>query len=154
MTNDANHMTGPSRDGGGLARAIKKALTVSDCEPERVAFVAAHGTGTVYNDAMEMKALRAVFSECVPTFSIKGGIGHTMGNAGLAQAIVAIECLRSGVIPPTVGLSHPDDDAKGWASQYSQKVDGNVAVVANAGFGGVNAAVVLQTTAAGNQRNT
>jgi 3-oxoacyl-(acyl-carrier-protein) synthase len=153
MTNDANHMTGPSRDGGGLARAIKKALTVSVCDPGTVAFVAAHGTGTVYNDAMEMKALRTVFSAPVPVFSIKGGIGHTMGNAGLAQTIVAMESLRSGAIPPTVGLSHPDEDAKGWASPCSQNVEGNVAVVANAGFGGVNAAVVLQATSRSNQRD-
>ena len=153
MTNDANHMTGPSRDGGGLATAIRKALIVSDRDPESVAFVAAHGTGTVYNDAMEMKALRTVFSACVPTFSLKGAIGHTMGNAGLAQAIVALECLHSGAIPPTVGLSHPDDAARGWVSPCSQKVDGNIAVVANAGFGGVNAAVVLQTTSSSNQRD-
>ena len=147
MTDDANHMTGPSRDGSGLASAIAKALAGGGSGSGTIALVAAHGTGTVYSDAMEMKALRSVFPQPVPTFSIKGGIGHTMGNAGLAQAVVALESLRRGLIPPTVGVSHVDDDAVGWVSPESQDLRGNIGVVANAGFGGVNAAVVLEVDA-------
>lgn len=144
MTNDANHMTGPSRDGGGLARAISKALKLAHCEAEDVAFVAAHGTGTAYNDGMEMKAFKTVFAEPVPTFSIKGGIGHTMGNAGLAQTIVALGALCAKSVPPTVGCRSVDDVAAGWVSAEAQRADGRVGVVSNAGFGGINAAVVVE----------
>ena len=149
MTNDANHMTGPSRDGAGLAGAVRRALKQGGCRGTEIACVAAHGTGTVYNDAMEMKALRLVFSEPVPIFSIKGGIGHTMGNAGLAQAIVALESLRRGAIPPTVGVSRVDDDAAGWVSSGRRDTMGHLAIAANAGFGGVNAAVLVESVGEG-----
>ncbi len=144
VANDANHMTGPSRDGSGLARAIRRALALDEGGSGPMAFVAAHGTGTVYNDAMEMKALRSVFPAPVPAFSIKGAIGHTMGNAGLAQAVVALEALRRGEIPPTVGLSRPDELAVGWVTAHGRPIRGDRALVVNAGFGGVNAAVTVQ----------
>lgn len=147
MTNDANHMTGPSRDGAGMAEAIQKALQNSRCRLSEIACIAAHGTGTPYNDAMEIKAFNAVFPAPVPAFSIKGGIGHTMGSAGLMQAVIALESLRRGVVPPTVGLSQPYEEAAPWVSPESGRVRGRAALVVNAGFGGINTAVVLESGA-------
>lgn len=144
LTCDANHMTGPSRDGEGLARAITQALDEADVAPDEIAFISAHGTGTVYNDAMEMKAFRHVFDEPVPAHSIKGGTGHTMGAAGLLEVLVAGESRRQGVVPPTVGLGRPDELAAGWVSGQTVSVPpDNPALCVNSGFGGVNAAVVL-----------
>lgn len=143
LTNDANHMTGPSRDGAGLARAIYAALSAAGTIASDIGFIAAHGTGTEYNDAMEMKALQSVFAPPRPTFSIKGGTGHTMGSAGLLQCIVAIAVLEYGMVPPTVGLRDVTDDANGWAASVGQKCAADAGLVLNAGFGGVNAAVVV-----------
>lgn len=143
MTCDANHMTGPSRDGAGLARAAAAALAQAGLDPGAVALVAAHGTGTRYNDAMEMKALSSLFTAPRPTFSVKGGIGHTMGSAGLAQVLAAVEALRRGEVPPTPGVRNVDDDALGWVSSAVRPCVGNAALVLNAGFGGINAAAVL-----------
>lgn len=142
MSCDANHMTGPSRDGAGLARAVKKALKHAD--KESIALIAAHGTGTLYNDAMEMKALKKVFSRPRPTFSVKGGTGHTMGGAGLLQTIAAVKALATGMAPPTVGLHRAGKEAEGWCRASPQPLSGIRALVVNAGFGGVNAAVILE----------
>ncbi len=144
MTNDANHMTGPSRDGAQLTRAICRALQDASTAPEHIAVIAAHGTGTRYNDAMEMKALTAVFDSPRPTFSVKGGTGHTMGSAGLVQAVAALEAIRHGLAPPTIGMRNVDDAARGWVASEAQTVGGGAALVVNAGFGGINAAVILE----------
>ena len=65
-----------------------------------MASISAHGTGTEYNDSMEMKAFKSVFKKrSLPTYSLKGGIGHTMGTAGLVDIIVAIETLRKKAVP-------------------------------------------------------
>ena len=148
MTCDANHLTGPSRDGAPLAEAIQAALAMAGCAPDAVAAVCAHGTGTVYNDQMEMLALRRVFGErALPMFSVKGGMGHTLGAAGLAETLLALEFLRRGQLPPTVGLRHASVDAQGWVTEAACPVSpSGVVLKTNSGFGGVNAALALSLT--------
>jgi 3-oxoacyl-[acyl-carrier-protein] synthase II len=145
LSDDANHMTGPSRDGDGVILAIKKALKAAGIGESEVSFIAAHGTGTVYNDAMEMKAFRAVFRDAkVPVYSIKGGIGHTMGATGLIEMIIALRALKEKKIPPTVNLKEADEDARGWVSPQERPVDNNKKVlITNAGFSGINTALIL-----------
>jgi len=145
LSDDANHMTGPSRESEGLILAMNKALRSAGISAQQVGFIAAHGTGTVYNDAMELRAFRAVFKDReLPVYSIKGGIGHTMGAAGLVEMIIAQRALREGTVPPTVNLKEPDDDARGWVSDRQQAVRRQaLALVTNAGFSGVNTALVL-----------
>ncbi len=144
QSNDANHMTGPSRDGAGLSRAVLKALESAEIERDTPAFIAAHGTGTQYNDSMEMKGYKKVFSSPLPVFSVKGAMGHPMAGAGLVQLLVAVQCLKTGMIPPTVGLSDVDPEADGWASPHAVPFKGNHGIVVNAGFGGINAALCLE----------
>ena len=145
LTSDANHMTGPARDGSGLALAIEKSLQSAGVSKSEVGAVAAHGTGTVYNDAMEMKALKLVFdSGPVPTYSVKGGIGHTLGAAGLVETLIAIRSLEQKAFPPTVNTQDVDDDARGWVSPDAGAFKSGVTVSTNAGFGGINAALVLR----------
>jgi 3-oxoacyl-(acyl-carrier-protein) synthase len=94
---------------------------------------------------MEMKAFKAVFDRgSLPIYSLKGGIGHTMGSAGLADIIVAITSLREELVPPTVGLRDVDAEAVGWASREPCSVDSSITVSTNSGFGGINCAVVLE----------
>lgn len=146
ITNDANHMTGPSRDGQGLASAVEQALRSAGADREAVASVCAHGTGTPYNDAMELKALRLVFRDAaVPTYSAKGGIGHTMGAAGLIETVITLESLRHGTIPPNVNTETVDDDAAAWVSTEAVPApDAGTALTTNSGFGGVNSALLLR----------
>lgn len=145
LTCDANHLTGPSRDGVPLADAAQMALRMASCAPEQISAVAAHGTGTAYNDQMEMLAFKKVFNEQPrPTFSVKGGIGHTLGAAGLAGTLLALEFLRRGLVPPTVGLQHAAPEAQSWVTEGATPIASTSAILATtSGFGGVNGALVL-----------
>jgi len=147
LSDDANHMTGPSRESEGLILAITKALKSAGCTIDDIGVIAAHGTGTMYNDAMEMRAFRAVFKNSIrPVYSLKGGIGHTMGAAGLVEMIIALQALRKTLVPPTVNMREPDDDARGWVSSGPQPIArGTMALVTNAGFSGVNTALVIKS---------
>ena len=145
LSDDANHMTGPSRTGAGLTLAIKKALDTASIGNAEISFISAHGTGTLYNDAMELKSFNAVFGgRKKPLYSVKGGVGHTMGAAGLVEIIIALKALREKIIPRTVNLQTPDDDARGWASRRQRKAEVKKgALLTSAGFSGINAALVL-----------
>ncbi len=144
MSDDAFHVTGPCRNSKGMVLAVKKALKSAEVDEKEISFISAHGTGTVYNDAMEMNAFQTVFKDKRPVYSIKGGIGHTMGAAGLIEMIIAMRALREGSAPPTINLNNPDNDAIGWVCSQPCMIGKNkIALMTNAGFGGVNTALVL-----------
>lgn len=144
LTADANHMTGPSRDGSGLAQAIKISLQSAKLKPSDIGSICAHGTGTVYNDSMEMKAFKSVFAHNpIATYSVKGGTGHTMAAAGLLEAIISLRSLKEQIVPATVNLHEVDEEAKGWVSKEAVKIESKYTVSTNAGVGGVNSALVL-----------
>jgi len=145
MTCDANHLTGPSRDGIPLADVVEQALSLSGMTADDVEAICAHGTGTLYNDQMEMLAFqRAMTPRKVPLFSVKGGMGHTLGAAGLAEMLLSLEFLKRGMIPATIGMSEASPEAVGWAATEAQAIlkDG-VVLTTNSGFGGVNVALVI-----------
>jgi 3-oxoacyl-[acyl-carrier-protein] synthase II len=145
ISGDANHMTGPSRDGSGLARAIGQALDRACLAPEAIGSICAHGTGTPYNDAMEMKAFRRIFADRArPLYSVKGSIGHTLGAAGLVELAVALASLRAGLAPPSANLREIDPEAEGWARVEATPAPGMRAVLStNSGFGGINSALIV-----------
>ncbi len=145
MTCDANHLTGPSRDGAPLAEAVRAALQMAACEPAAVSAICAHGTGTVYNDQMELLAFKRVFGgQPRPVFAVKGGMGHTLGAAGLAEVLLSLEFLRRGKVPATLGLVCASPEARGWVTEAAVAVPSSgVVLTTNSGFGGVNAALVL-----------
>jgi len=144
ISNDANHITGPSRDGSGLADAISQAMNMEKTSASSVGAFCAHGTGTVYNDAMELLAYKKIFGERkMPLFSIKGAIGHTLGAAGAIETAICAELFSRKSIPPTCGLLEPDEKAEGMVSAEAQDFDGDYILKCNSGFGGVNAALVL-----------
>ena len=145
MSCDANHMTGPSVEGQGLVCAIEKALCSADITRNAISNISAHGTGTVYNDSMEMKAFKKVFRENrLPTYSIKGGIGHTMGAAGINDLIITLKTLEEKIIPPTVGADDIEEDARGWINKEKVGFKGNKALSTNSGFGGINSALIIE----------
>jgi len=143
-TTDAVHMTAPDRNAAGLSRAITKALAMSGTNAADVDLIAAHGTATVYSDAMEMIAFRHAMGAPRPTFSIKGGVGHTLAAAGLVQVLVAARAMELGVVPPTVGLTSPEPAAAGWVFGVPVPLKkSRLTLSTNSGFGGVNTAVLL-----------
>lgn len=145
VAGDANHMTGPLRDGSGLRRSIQEALAKACVSREAVGCISAHGTGTLYNDSMEMKAYQSVFLDhSVPLYSMKGAVGHTMGAAGLIETVIALQVLKEKIIPPTIGTRDVDPDAKNWVSLDNRVLEKDVVLVNNSGFGGINATLVLK----------
>jgi 3-oxoacyl-[acyl-carrier-protein] synthase II len=144
-TNDANHLTGPSRDGAGLAAAIRVALNSADLRPDQIDYVNAHGTGTPYNDAMETLALTAVFGAQGPPLSgSKGMLGHTLGAAGVLETILCVLAMRENVLPGTPGLGVPTDGAPASLLRDPHPaVSPRHILKLNTGFGGVNGALVL-----------
>lgn len=144
VANDATHITAPARNGCGLAQAVATALRRAGIRPDDLDAVNAHGTGTVYNDLMELTAFKQAFGgHVVPTFSIKGAIGHTMGAAGGIEVALGLKALTERQIPPTTGLQEPMTEARGWVATRPVSIVGNHLLTTNSGFGGINAALVL-----------
>ncbi len=143
-SNDAVHITAPARDSRGLIQAIRAALACAGVEPGDLGAVSAHGTGTIYNDLMELNAFKAIFGKRrVPVYGVKGAIGHTLGAAGVIETVVALRALAAGVVPGTVGFKDPDPAAVGMVHMAPTPLRGRNLLLTNSGFGGVNAALVI-----------
>ena len=145
ISNDANHITGPDRNAYGLIEAIHKTLKRAGKNPDEIEAYCTHGTGTIYNDAMELAAIDSIFGmKSFPVFSIKGAIGHTLGAAGGIEAALCGICLKEKNILPTVGLKEPEERAKGRIMPVTQRFSGNNILTTNSGFGGINASILLE----------
>lgn len=142
ISNDANHISGPSRTGNGLQQAVRQAVNTSGMPP--IDYISAHGTATAYNDDMEAEAFHSLGMQDIPLNSFKGYWGHTLGAAGMLETIAASWSMQKGKLIASAGysqngLSHPlniithTQDAH---IQYSLKTA--------SGFGGCNGALVLQ----------
>lgn len=147
-TSDACHITAPDPEGRGLERAIRQALDEAGLGPADIEFVSAHGTATVRNDAVEGAVLRRVLGPSaahVPVNSIKGAIGHTMGAASVLEAVMCLLASRHATIPHTVGLEEPDPECDlDHVLRAPRKALARVSLSTSLGFGGCNAALVLE----------
>ncbi len=145
MACDAVHITAPARDARGLVAALKMATSGVSAP---VGAINAHGTGTVFNDAMEMRAFETLWPDCnrrPPFHSIKGAIGHCLGAAGVIEACISIKSLEAGVIPPTAGLREPAAPAMNVSGEQALALKAPSIVSCNSGFGGINAAILMET---------
>lgn len=143
--NDAHHVTAPARDGSGLILACRSALEKAEISTQQIAAINAHGTGTLYNDAMELTAFNHLFADHLPPLhGIKGSLGHCLGAAGGLEAAVAGYSLQQQMLPGTHGCKQPEEAGQGQLSADSQVISGDYLLSTNSGFGGINAALVLQ----------
>lgn len=143
VSNDANHISAPSRTGEELCGAIRRTLTMAGLVAEDIDLVSAHGTATTYNDEMEAKAIALAGLENVPANSLKGYYGHTLGAAGLIESIISIRSLKENLILPTLGF-----DKIGVSSPINicttlTPMRLKTCLKTASGFGGCNAAVVF-----------
>lgn len=141
ITNDANHLSGPSKTGAELGMAIIQSLQEARLAPEQVSFVTAHGTATNYNDEMEAKALHFA-GISAPVNSLKSYLGHTLGASGLIETIISIRAMQANELIPTRNF-----ESSSFAVPINVIKEKKQAELANfvktaAGFGGCNAALV------------
>ena len=143
VSNDANHISAPSRTGKELSEAIERALRMSGLVTDDIDLISAHGTATSYNDEMEAKAIALSGLDTVPANSLKGYYGHTLGAAGLIESIISVQSLKQNVILPTLGfetmgVSNPIN----ICTQLTPKRMKTCLKTAS-GFGGCNAAILF-----------
>ncbi len=141
--NDANHISGPSRTGEGLYLAIQSAMRNKCAEGRRLSFVNAHGTATLYNDDMESWAIFRSGFQDVPTNSLKGYFGHTLGAAGVLECILSGYALQEKKILSTYGFEEEGTIKKiTVASELLDSTKGDSFLKIISGFGGSNAAII------------
>lgn len=147
MSADAYHMTLPRPGGQGAARAMGAAMDDAGLSPDQVGYVNAHGTSTEANDATETAAIRLALgaaADSVPVSSTKSMTGHLLGGAGAVEAVVCIEAIRTGVVPPTINYATPDPDCDlDYVPNEARSVPVDHAMSNSFGFGGHNVALVF-----------
>jgi 3-oxoacyl-[acyl-carrier-protein] synthase-1 len=144
VSNDANHISGPSRTGAELYQAIHTAMEQAGVTATDIDFISAHGTATRYNDDMESKAITLAGLQQKPVNSLKGYYGHTLGAAGLIETAVTVESLLHNKIIPTKGFEQPGTAENINVCSTLQAGLYKTALKTASGFGGCNAAIVVQ----------
>ena len=148
---DATHIAAPNPTGQGLERAVRAALAQAGVTPADLDFISAHGTGTAKNDPVETMALGRALgarARAIPVNSIKPGMGHTMGAAATLEAIMCLLASRHGLIPPTLHLEEPDPECDLDLVFGRARVGRpRISLSTSLGFGGCNAALVLEGAA-------
>lgn len=143
VSNDANHISGPSRTGEELYIAIKKAMKEANITEKEIDFISAHGTATLYNDEMEAKAIALANLQASPVNSLKGFYGHTLGAAGVIESVVAIHAMMEDIAFPTMGFNDMGVSVPlNISNKLSSLTIKNVLKTAS-GFGGCNAALII-----------
>jgi 3-oxoacyl-[acyl-carrier-protein] synthase-1 len=143
VSNDANHISGPSRTGEELNIAITKAMNSAGLSANDIDFISAHGTATLFNDEMEAKAITLAGLQTVPVNSLKGYYGHTLGAAGLIESIISVQSLKENILIPTKGFENMGvtQPVNICSALYSSTL--NNCLKTASGFGGCNAAMVF-----------
>jgi 3-oxoacyl-[acyl-carrier-protein] synthase-1 len=144
LSNDANHISGPSRTGEELTFAIRQAQDEAGITMEEIDFVSAHGTATLYNDEMEAKAFNLLKLDKVPLNSLKGYYGHTLGAAGILETILSAESLKHDELIPTAGFDHLGVTQPVNVIKKREHRSLKTCLKTASGFGGCNAAIILQ----------
>jgi 3-oxoacyl-[acyl-carrier-protein] synthase II len=147
-TCDAYHITAPSPDGDGAARAMKLAMEEARIRAKDISYINAHGTGTPLNDKFETEAVKKAFGEQayhIPVSSTKSMIGHLLGAAGAVEAIICIKAIEGKYIPATIGLTIPDEECDlDYVPGVGRNMEISYVMSNSLGFGGHNATLIFK----------
>ena len=149
QTTDAYHKTAPDPSGAEACRAMQLAMAMAEASPEDIDYLNAHGTGTQQNDPVETLVIKKALGEHayqIPISSTKSMTGHLIGAAGATEAIVAIQAMRSGTIPPTINYDDPDPECDlFYVPNEAIEARVNVAMSNSFGFGGHNSSLLFRS---------
>lgn len=147
-TGDAFHITSPSEDGSGAAKAMELAMKEGGVRPSEVDYINAHGTATHHNDLYETRAIKAAFGEAakdVVINSTKSMIGHLLGAAGGVEFVVCAKAVEENYIHQTVGTRETDEECDlNYAIGAPVEKEVRYALTNSLGFGGHNASLLLK----------
>lgn len=143
-SNDANHISGPSRTGEGLKIAISHALREARLGVEDLGFISLHGTGTIYNDEMECQALNGLGLEKIPSHSLKAYYGHTLGAAGVLESAISVQMLRKGKTLPSKGFEQTGTTLSMNIENQGRTLEKPTLLKTASGFGGCNSALIFR----------
>ncbi|AHM59738.1 3-oxoacyl-ACP synthase [Flammeovirgaceae bacterium 311] len=143
QSNDANHISGPSRTGKGLKIAVNGAIKSAGLPVSELGYINAHGTATLFNDEMEAVAFNDLGLEALPLNSLKGYFGHTLGAAGVVESIMTIWQLNHQQLVKSLGyaVSGVSRDLN-VLQENQQPAQLQYVLKTGSGFGGCNAAVI------------
>ena len=142
-SSDAYHMSTPHPEGRGAAIAIQQALTSADLTAADICYVNLHGTATPSNDSAEDKAITSVFGSDTPCSSTKGWTGHTLGAAGITEALICMLALENQFLPANLNLVNKDPSLNSNILLENSKQQVNYVVSNSFGFGGSNCSLIL-----------
>ena len=142
-SSDAYHMSTPQPDGEGALGAMQQALTRAGLEPGEIDYVNAHGTATPANDRAEDRALVRLFGKRVPVSSTKGFTGHTLGAAGIVEAIVCFLALEHGLLPATLNSTAIEPGLESMVLLENRATPVRRTLSNSFGFGGSNCSLVF-----------
>lgn len=143
-SNDANHISGPSRTGEGLFRVVNKTIERAGIHRSDIDFISAHGTGTLYNDEMESIAFTRCELQNTPVNSLKGFFGHTLGAAGVIEVIVCMLSLEHQLLFESKGFEETGTTQEMNIIQQTHAAPVHTVLKTASGFGGGNAALLIR----------
>jgi 3-oxoacyl-[acyl-carrier-protein] synthase I len=142
-SSDAYHMSTPHPEGKGAALAMQQALDRAGITAGEIDYINLHGTATQANDLAEDIAIVNTFGKQVACSSTKGFIGHTLGAAGITEAIISLLCLESGFIPQNLMLQDPDPALVANLARSTRQQRLNRIMTNSFGFGGNNCSLIF-----------
>ncbi len=147
-TSDAVHLTAPDMEGVGAAHCMTRALKRAGLTAEMVSYINAHGTSTLSGDPAETRAIKQALGEHayrVPISSTKSMTGHMLGGAGAFEAVVCVQSMRTGLVPPTINLETPDPECDlDYVPLLARQADVDIVMSNSMGFGGHNTALIFR----------
>jgi beta-ketoacyl-acyl-carrier-protein synthase II len=147
-TSDAIHIAAPDPEGLGAARCMELAMQRGGIAPGDVSYINAHGTSTPAGDPAETEAIKRALGDQayrVPVSASKSMTGHLIGGAGALEAVICVQALRTGTIPPTINLQTPDPACDlDYVPNQARRADLEVVLSNSFGFGGHNATLALR----------
>ncbi len=142
-SSDAYHMSSPHPEGAGAAAAMRSALAMAGVTADAIDYINLHGTGTRANDASEDRAVMKVFGGGTPCSATKGWTGHTLGAAGITEALLAIGSIERGFIPGTLNSVRLDPALSAHVLLENRAAPVTRVLSNSFGFGGSNCSLVL-----------
>lgn len=142
-SSDAYHMSHPHPEGLGARLSMQQALDMSGLPPEAVGYINLHGTSSRANDLIEGQLIGKLFPKTTRCSSTKAWMGHTLGAAGITEGLIAVEALRTGLIPGSMNLDTLDEELSLTISADNVEAQLSHVMSNSFGFGGNNCSLLF-----------